>query len=447
MVVLKFGGTSVQNAERMDAVLSIVENNLKNRAVLVSSATAKTTDRLIQAARAAARGDDENYQSILNVIITHHYEIAHAFLSKDYLDKATDTLQKLFSELADILKSLCEERHMSKKDLDYIQSFGERMSTFLLYYRALERGMDAFLADSREYIKTDDNYGAAQVDYQTTERLLSSFIKKNNNKLIIMQGFIASAVDGTTTTLGRGGSDFSAAIIGAAIGADEIQIWTDVHGIMSADPRVVDNPRPIPAMSYQEAAELAYFGAKVVHPSTIQPAVEKGIPVLVKNTMAPEKPGTTITSKSPSKGLKAITGKKHISLINIRSYRMLNAYGFLNKIFSVFAEHKTPVDLIATSEVSVSLTIDDNSNLGAITKELSRIAKVDVEEDKSIVSLIGEDVWKSHETIIKTFSALKGIDVRMITMGSSHINLSFVVHKDKADEAVRRLHKTFFLDR
>ncbi|ADN01515.1 lysine-sensitive aspartokinase 3 [Spirochaeta thermophila] len=444
MVVMKFGGTSVQDAERMDRVLSIAEEELNEGVVLVASATAKTTDRLIQLTQASARGDEESVQSILNLIKTHHFQIAHDFLEGEYLEKAVARLETLFAELGTIVKGMTLLKEVSPRTLDAVVAFGEILSTTLLYHRALQRGLKARLLDSRNYIITDDSFGNATPDIRETYRRLSSGVKVGAGDLVIMQGFIASTPDGTTSTLGRGGSDYSAAIVGAGLHASRIEIWTDVHGVMTADPRIVPEAQPIPQLSYEEAAELAYFGAKVVHPSTIQPAVEKNIPVLVKNTMDPNGPGTTITHRSPYKGLKAIATKRNITLITIQSYRMLNAYGFLSRIFDVFAEYRTPVDLIATSEVSVSMTIDNKANLHPITRELSKIGKVVVEEEKAIISLVGEDVWKTHETILNAFSALQGIPVRMITMGSSHINLSLVVADGDGEESVRRLHRAFF---
>jgi aspartate kinase len=269
-------------------------------------------------------------------------------------------------------------------------------------------------------------------------------LKPRPGRLAVLQGFIGSTPEGATTTLGRGGSDYTATIIGAALKADEVEIWTDVNGIMTSDPRIVKNARTISQISYKEAAELAYFGAKVIHPATIQPAINLGIPVWVKNTFRPEEEGTKIVPRIPANGLKAIACKKGITLINVSSSRMLLAYGFLRKIFETFEKHQTPVDLIATSEVSVSMTIDNPSSVNAIKKDLEEIGTVGVEADKSIVCLVGQDLWKDTVFLSRVFQCLKSTPVRMISLGSSDINLSFVVPESNTEDCVRRLHDEFF---
>jgi len=259
-----------------------------------------------------------------------------------------------------------------------------------------------------------------------------------------MQGFIASTSGGATTTLGRGGSDYTATIVGAALRAEEVQIWTDVTGIMTADPRIVETARTIDQMSYREAAELAYFGAKVIHPSTIQPAVNLGIPVWVKNTFRPDDAGTKIVPSIPGSGLKAIACKKGITLVSISSSRMLLAYGFLRRIFEIFEKYLTPVDLIATSEVSVSVTIDNPAAVNNIARDLSEIGTVGVEAEKSIICLVGQDLWKDTVFLARVFSSLKSTPVRMICLGASDINLSLVVPVESTEESVRSLHDEFF---
>jgi aspartate kinase len=304
--------------------------------------------------------------------------------------------------------------------------------------------MEAELFDSRELVKTDDNFTAAVPIEDLTNRLISSHVRTKPGMVAIMQGFIASTTGGAPTTLGRGGSDYTATIVGAALRAEEVQIWTDVTGIMTPDPRIAKTARTIDKISYREAAELAYFGAKVIHPSTIQPAVNLSIPVWVKNTFRPEEAGTCITANVPGIGLKAIACKKGITLVNISSSRMLLAYGFLRRIFEIFEKYQTAVDLIATSEVSVSVTIDNSSAINAIARDLSEIGTVGVESDKSIICLVGQDLWKDTTFLARTFSSLKGTPVRMISLGSSDINLSVVVPVETTDAAVRTLHDEFF---
>ena len=291
---------------------------------------------------------------------------------------------------------------------------------------------------------TDDSFSGAAPLFDRTNSKIRELVKPEKGTLIVAQGFIGRTTRGATTTLGRGGSDYSASIIGNALNAEEIQIWTDVNGIMTSDPRIVPDARTIDTISYSEAAELAYFGAKVVHPSTIQPAVEGNIPVLVKNTGDPDGPFTTIRTATGRKGITAIAGKKPITLINVSSSRMLNAYGFLNRIFAIFEKYRTSVDLIATSEVSVSMTIENESRIEAIIQELSGIGQAMVERKKAILCLVGQDLWKDPAFIARVFGAISDTPVRMVSMGSSDINLSVVVPEERLEAGIRKLHGEFF---
>ncbi|MGO9310562.1 MAG: aspartate kinase [Spirochaetia bacterium] len=444
MIVLKFGGTSVQNPEMMDATLSIVEKQLERAPVLVSSAMSKVTDQLQEIARLVGEGRGPDAEALLAAVQERHLACARSFLAGANLAKCEQDLAAVCAELLAIVKALVMLKEWSKRSNDAILSFGERLSTIVLLHRAHERGMEAELFDSRELVKTDDNFTAATPIDELTNRLISSRVRSKPGMVAIMQGFIASTTGGAPTTLGRGGSDYTATIVGAALRAEEVQIWTDVTGIMTSDPRIATTARTIDRISYREAAELAYFGAKVIHPSTIQPAVNLGIPVWVKNTFRPQDQGTCIIPNVPGIGLKAIACKKGITLVNVSSSRMLLAYGFLRRIFEIFEKHQTAVDLIATSEVSVSVTIDNPSAVNAIARDLSEIGTVGVEADKSIVCLVGQDLWKDTTFLARAFSSLKGTPVRMITLGSSDINLSVVVPVESTDEAVRTLHDEFF---
>lgn len=444
MIVLKFGGTSVQNAEMMDATLSIVEKQLERAPVLVSSAMAKVTDQLQEIARLVGEGKESESEAVLAAVLERHLTCARSFLTGMNLARCEQDLETICAELRAIIRALVMLKEWSKRSNDAILSFGERLSTLILLHRARGRGMEAELFDSRELVKTDDNFTSAAPIEDLTNRLVSSRVRTKPGMVAIMQGFIASTTGGAPTTLGRGGSDYTATIVGAALRAEEVQIWTDVTGIMTSDPRIAKSARTIERISYREAAELAYFGAKVIHPATIQPAVNLGIPVWVKNTFRPEEAGTCIIPNVPGIGLKAIACKKGITLVNISSSRMLLAYGFLRRIFEIFEKHQTPVDLIATSEVSVSVTIDNASAVNAIARDLSEIGTVGVEADKSIICLVGQDLWKDTTFLARTFSSLKGTPVRMISLGSSDINLSLVVPVEATDEAVRILHDEFF---
>ncbi len=444
MIVLKFGGTSVQNAEMMDKAISIAADQIERGPVLVASAMSKVTDQLQEIAKLVGTGSDHGAMEILDALRARHSACAHAFLAGAELAQCETELAAVFAELAAIIKALAMLKEWSRRSNDAILSFGERLSTVILVHRARERGIDGELYDARELIKTDDNFTQAAPIEDLTARLVSSRMRTGPGLLAITQGFIASTTGGATTTLGRGGSDYTATIIGAALKAEEVQIWTDVTGIMTSDPRIVPDARTIAQIGYREAAELAYFGAKVIHPSTIQPAVNLGIPVWVKNTFRPADPGTMIVAGAPANGVKAIACKKGITLVSVNSSRMLLAYGFLRRIFEIFEKHQTPVDLIATSEVSVSVTIDNASAVDAIARDLSEIGTVGVETDKSIVCLVGQGLWKDTVFLARVFKALGTTPVRMISLGASDINLSLVVPVENTEESVRGLHAEFF---
>jgi aspartate kinase len=444
MIVLKFGGTSVQNAERIDKVLDITIAQVEQAPVLIASAMGKTTDRLVDIGEKAKQGDKDGAFEIIDNLKSSHVDTAASFLTAELLNEAREKLDSIFLELHSLVKGLALLKECSDRSSDALLSFGERLSTLLISLRAKERGIETTLLDSRAFIKTDDNFTSAAVDFKSTNQLIQEQIKPVPQSLIVAQGFIATTADNVTTTLGRGGSDYTATIIGAAIQADEVQIWTDVDGIMTSDPRLIPGAKTIPEISYAEAAELAYFGARVIHPSTIQPAIESNIPVRIKNTTNPGSAGTAIIKEADGKGLRALALKKNITLINITSSRMLNAYGFLRKIFEIFERYKTPVDLIATSEVSVSMTIDNFGQLDKIINDLNQIGSVSVEPEQSIVCLVGKYLWKQSEFIVRVFKSLEDISIRMISLGSSDINLSLVVALDKADISAKRLHQEFF---
>lgn len=444
MIVLKFGGTSVQDAAWMDKAIDIAAGQLDRAPVLVSSAMSKVTDTLLEIASCSETGNEKQAAEGIEFIREKHISTADEFLTGSNLIDALSKIKSHVEKLASLSKGLLLLRECTLRSSDTIVSFGELLSTTLLYFRAKERGIPVELLDSRDFIVTDSEFSEASPKFDATNKKILETVKPEKGKLLIAQGFIARNEEGVTTTLGRGGSDFTATIIGGALDAEEVQIWTDVDGIMTSDPRIISDAKTIPEISYEEAAELAYFGAKVVHPSTIQPAVSKNIPVLVKNTRSPGGACSKITSNLKASGLRAIAGKKNITLVNIESSRMLNAYGFLNRIFTIFEKYKTPVDLIATSEVSVSMTIDNPKQLESIGFELKELGSFSAESDKSIICLVGENFWKDSSYIARVFAALKGLPVRMVSLGSSDINLSLVVPQDKMEEAIKRLHSEFF---
>ncbi len=444
MRILKFGGTSVRNAEWIDRCMDIAEGQLPHAPVLVSSAMGKTTDRLQDIANQAEEGNLEKSLELIRVLKSRHTDTAKALTEGDGLAACMARLKTLFAELGSIVKGLALLKERTDRSNDLILSFGERLATVVIEARARRRGMNASLLDSRDFIKTDSNFSRAIPIEALTRELVRERVKPEPGKLLVTQGFIASTEDGITTTLGRNQSDFTATILGGALEAEEVQIWTDVNGIMTADPRMVPQAVTIPAISYREAAELAHFGARVIHPSTIQPASKLGIPICVRNTGNPDAAGTQIISDVPAEGPKAITFKQNITVVNITSARMLMVYGFLKAIFEIFETHQTSVDLVATSEVSVSMTIDDSSRVEHITRDLEALGSVSAEAERSIVCLVGQGLWRNSIIVSRVFSTLKNTPIRMISLGSSDTNLSLVVPQDKTEETVRSLHKEFF---
>lgn len=443
MIVLKFGGTSVANAELMNRVLDLAWAQRERAPVLVSSAMAKTTDTLIRIGEAALEGSEAKVGEELEFLRSIHFPALDALAHGSLLDEGRGLLLGLFDELASFLRGLVLVQEVSPRSHDALVSYGERFSTLLLWIGARNRGMNAELIDSRSCVLTDNSFTAATLDKEASYAAIRSQVRPEAGKIIIAQGFIGSNA-GITTTLGRGGSDYSATIFGAALGAEEVQIWTDVTGIMTTDPRLIPSARTIDEISYEEAAELAYFGAKVIHPSTIQPAIELGIPVYVKNTKDPDAKGTRIQKRGATKGIQAIASKKGITVITVKSSRMLNAHGFLKAIFSVFSDHQVPVDLVSTSEVSVSMTVENSGKLPLVTRDLEAFSQVEVQPDHAILSLVGSDLWKEGSLTSRVFSALAGIPIRMISLGGSDINLSVVVPQKNLEDSVKRLHAELF---
>lgn len=444
MIVLKFGGTSVQDARAMDQALDIAFPLLAKSPLLVSSAMAGVTNTLVEVIEAVGDQDTERAGALLADLEARHKDVLASAAEGVAFEDGRQELERHFADLRALVKGSILLNECSPRVRDAVLAMGELWSTAILWSRCRQRGIDSELLDARRYIVTDDAFGEAALLAAPTRQRIRDGVKPKAGRLLITQGFIGATDKGVTTTLGRGGSDYSGSIFGAALGAEEIQIWTDVDGIMTTDPRKVANARSIPAITYAEAAELAFFGAKVVHPATIQPAVEKGIPVLVKNTKNPQHPGTVIASEAPGKGLRAIAGRKGATLVTVSSSRMLNAYGFLRRIFEIFDRHKISVDLVATSEVSVSMTVEDKRDLKTLAKDLEALGSVKVEAGVAILCLVGQDLWKDNRLIARVFEAIPDLPVRLISLGSSDINLSVVIGAKDLDAAVTAVHKAFF---
>jgi aspartate kinase len=448
MIVCKFGGTSVQDAEAMTRVAEIISARRKKQPVVVASAMGKTTNQLLEAAQTAARGKRQEALDLLTKVKEKHFKEAQKIGIAVTEDWVSETLQAYFKEMRDLIKGLSALGELTPRITDAIASYGERLSTAILTQVLENHGMPAQLMDARECVITDDNFTRAAPLFDLTDRATVEHLRPviKAGKIPVFQGFIGRTRNGITTTIGRGGSDYSAAIVGAALDADDIQIWTDVDGIMTTDPRMVKEARRIKAISFDEAAELAYFGAKVLHPATIIPAVRKKIPVHVLNSYKPDRDGTLITDEAPpcENPIKAIAYKSGITVVNVASTRMLMAYGFLRKIFEIFDHYQVPVDVVSTSEVSVSLTVDETSELWDIVTDLKKIGEVNVEGSKSIVCCVGDNLRNIPGVPNTVFSALQDIRVQMISQGASAVNITFVIDTDQLPEAVRALHDAFF---
>jgi aspartate kinase len=448
---MKFGGTSVEDPAAITRTAAIVAGRVAmgKQTVVVVSAMAKVTDMLLRAAAAAASGDRTGALAISSRLRCRHRDTAAALVKSPAESVALcNLIEQKFDSLDEILRGLAAILELTPRISDLITSYGERLSSRMIAAAFNERGINAVHVDARDVIITDSQFQKAVPQDALIEKRAAEHLRPltNNGKVPVMGGFIASNEDGITTTLGRGGSDFTAALVGGALTADAIEIWTDVDGIMTSDPRVCPDALRVKVISFEEAAELAYFGAKVLHPATILPAVKRNIPVLVLNSRNPSNEGTRIISIAPhcSSPFKSIAVKKKLSIIDVVASRMLMTHGYLKAIFDIFDHHKCPVDMVSTSEVSVSLTVDSNDKLPAIAADLSKLADVKYEGKKALVCLVGEDIRGQSGMAAQVFNAIRHINVRMISQGASEINMSFMIEEDDADEAVRSLHATFF---
>ncbi len=446
--VMKFGGTSVQDAEAFARVASIVAGEQANSPVVVTSAMSRVTDALLSAFELAKKGEVEN--AILS--LETHFE-RHKTVSRELTG---DAEQRLFQveldfaekELSDLLMRVSRRSLPLQMLKDAIVSYGEQLASRLLAFVCAAKGLNARHADSRRLIVTDDEYGSAAPIWDETEKLIQLELQTliNAGEIPVMGGFIAASRGGETTTLGRGGSDYSAALVGAALKAREIQIWTDVTGVLTCDPRICPEARTLKTLSYEEAAELAYFGAKVLHPKTIQPAVDLQIPVRVCNSHEPSEKGTMIlpSSQTTPRLVKSIAYKKGITILHITSARMLGAYGFMSAIFQIFERHRTVIDVVTTSEVSVSLTLDNTDALEAVVKDLQRIGTVEIEPNQAVVCVVGSGLRDTSGVAGKIFTAIADYNISLISHGASSVNMTFVVEENVIGEVIKRLHDEFF---
>lgn len=451
MIVMKFGGTSVGSAERMEEVVQLVGSNFARSgpAVVVLSAMSGVTNLLIAGAeQALVRKLDDAYAIVEAIRSKHAVAIDNLFSGDEAIANALKAeVDAQLEDLVILYRGVGYLGELSKRSLDAISGMGELLSSRIVAALAKKRGLAACWLDARELMVTDDSFGKAAPlwDKLVLPTRLQMMRRLQDGECVFTQGFIGSTTSGISTTLGRGGSDYSAAIFGVALDAAEIQIWTDVDGMMSADPRVVPEAKLIPEVSFQEASELAYFGAKVLHPMTIRPAVEKQIPVRILNTMNPACAGTLIKAEVESNDLiRAVAAKKKITAVYLSSANMLMSHGYLAKVFEIFDRYKIAVDLISTSEVSIALTIDTDERLDELQEELAKHAEVQIFKDVAIVSVVGRQFRVQSGIAGRVFRALSDINIMMISGGASDINLSFVVGGADADKAVRQLHCEFF---
>lgn len=434
----------------MQHAAQIVLERQARRPVVVLSAMAGTTDRLLRCAQLAGGGNLAEARGLLSRLRDHHEAEAAKCIDAFGGSSLAKQIAGLFSELGNLLEALSILGENSPQSQDAIASYGERLST-LIFAPLLEQcGIRGCLMDSRLLIRTNSDFTRALPDFTVTKTLLQASVPQvcKSKRIPILQGFIGSDERGVTTTLGRGGSDYSAAIIGSLLDAEEIQIWTDVPGILTADPKIIPGARKIRTISFAEASELAYFGARVLHPSTILPAMEKEIPVYVLDSNHPNGTGTRITAKAQRgrNPIKSIAYKNGIVMVNITSTRMLMAYGFLSTLFRIFEKCQRSVDMVSTSEVSVSLTLDNAEKLDAITQELLQIGAVQVDKNKAIICLVGDNIKFTPGIAGQVFSAIDSLNIHMISQGASANNLSFVVSEENVVETVQKLHDQFFRD-
>lgn len=449
MIVTKFGGTSVGSAEAIARTISIIRTKLPQKPVVVVSAMTKMTNLLYRIADTAASGDADALQELLDQLRNHHVTTAETLL-EGHVEYMLNTISRI-NEICDALevftKAVCVLKEVSPRSKAIIIGNGEILSSTIIYYTMNAYGIKTGFIEARQMIITDENHLKAEPDKAAICQLAPKVINTafEQNDAVITQGFVASSRSGEPTVLGRGSSDYTASLIGMAIEASAIEIWTDVNGVLTADPRVVPDALRLHKISYEEAAEMAHFGAKVLHPMTIEPAIRKNIPIYVLNSMQPENEGTVIRSNELIEpGVKSVSSKSDITVVDIFSPKMVNVSGFLGMVFEIFRRHNVSVDLISTSEASISVTVEAGQNLNGVVEELKGFSEVHVRMDKAQVSVVGKELNSVPGIFGKIFSALKDRNIYMASQGASNINISLVVDKDVIDDVVRDIHHSIF---
>ncbi|EOR96054.1 Aspartokinase [Arcticibacter svalbardensis MN12-7] len=436
MKIKKFGGTSVGSPERMKNLLSIIQS--EERQIVVLSAVAGTTNSLVEISQSYMSGDKRKAKQLSDALYEKYQQfVSELFSTEEGKKNGTELINYHFSLIGSFSTDL-----FTPVEEKVILAQGELLSTTLYHFYLTELGIKSILLPALDFMRIDED-NEPMVDYLRSHihPLIDS---KPDHHLFITQGYICRNSFGETDNLRRGGSDYTASLIGAAIMAEEVQIWTDIDGMHNNDPRIVQGTKPIAQLSFDEAAELAYFGAKILHPQSVFPAQKYKIPVRLLNTMEPSAPGTLITDDSERGKIKSIAAKDNITSIRIQSSRMLLAYGFLRKVFEVFERYKTPIDMITTSEVAVSVTIDETRYLAEIVQELKAFGTVNSVSDQSIICVVGDFSYHSHGFASRVFESLKHLSIGMISYGASDCNISLVVDTTDKIEALRSLHSRLF---
>ena len=449
MIVMKFGGTSVANFEAITRTIFIIGGKLDQKPVVVVSALSKVTDLLYRISEAAASKDSSLTKELLAELRQRHVNLACELLEQNPVQKesAVGRVNAICDDLDSLANAVCAVGELSDRNKAIIIANGELLSSTIICFAMNAKGIRTNWIDARKMMVTNDAYLKGEpIESEIVERVPGMVAEAYQGMdAVITQGFIASNLNGEQTVLGRGGSDYSASLIGMAIDAERIEIWTDVDGVRTADPRKVQNTKYLEKISFEEAAEMAHFGAKVLHPLTIEPAVKKNIPIYVLNSMNPSGKGTAILrNEFIEDGVKSVSLKENIRVINIFSMRMINTSGFLRRVFEIFSENKVSVDLISTSEANISVTVDASQKIDRVVAELSEFAEVIVDEDKAQVSVIGKNIVRLNGMLKKTFAPLKRCNVYMISQGASFVNISFVVDREELTEVVQDLHDHLF---
>ncbi len=460
MKVMKFGGTSVADQPAIERLIALVRAERQAEAqteggdargpVVVVSALSGVTDRLLGVAALAGSGDVEGARTSLQDLRARHIKVSEVITDQSLRQPVVDSLNREFDELERVVTALAVLQEVSPRWLDALAATGEILSSQIVAAALTSHKLLATCVDSRKAVVTDGEHTAAAPLFEETTAalMMQADPPLAAGRILVMGGFVGATTNGVTTTLGRGGSDFSAAIVGACLGASEIQIWTDVDGMLTADPRIVKNPQVVPHLSFAEASELAYFGAKVLHPATIQPAVARNIPVRILNSHRATARGTLITAERPKadRPLTAVASKKGVTVVDITSTRMLMAHGFLRRLFEVFERYKTSVDVVTTSEVSVSVTIDDPRRLPAIIEGLSGFAHAEREDQMAIVCVVGDGLHDDPGLAAQVLASVGDVPLRMVSQAASRRNITFVIRETDLPSALGRVHEKFFAE-